>query len=213
MRRATPVTSEHLAELERTLRWHFPRLHRELLPGHPFSDSHLAVAGHLRVLLCDHKYPQVLLTYARARGIPLTVYAPNIGQPPKGGQILVAWSAKVASWDPVPDFGFLPVDAETYLNRPIGVVQYDPKMPSKAFTPREIINWVANTEGVSHFNYTGAKSPVHRKFRGVPEDGVAVPDAHLRNMLNQIGVWALQAIEHVVPREPPLVYAQSPAGD
>jgi len=199
MPRTTPVTSERQAELERTLRWHFPRLHRELLPGNPFPEPHLAVAGHLRVLLCDHKYPPVLLTYAKARGIPLVVYAPSIKPSTKGGRILAAWSAHVASWEPVPDSGLLPIDAEAYLTRPIGVI-----MPSNAYTPREIITWVANTEGVTHFNYTERKSPVHRKLTDVPE--------HLRGMLIQIGVWTLQAIEHVVPKETPLVYAQSPAG-
>ena len=207
MAKVKPVSLEEQTELERTLRWHFPRLHRELLRDHPFPDSHLAVAGHLRVLLCDHKYPPVLLTYARAKGIALTVYAPDIGHPPKKGQILTAWSACVASWTPVPDFCCVPTDAEAYLNHAIGVVQYDPAVPSKAYTPREIINWVANTEGVSHFNYTGAKNPVHRKLSGLSDVDATATDTHLRNILNQIGVWTLHAIDSVVPKEPPLVYA------
>ena len=209
MRKAKLISADQLVELERTLRWHFPRLHRELQRDHPFPDSHLAVAGHLRVLLCDHKYPPVLLTYARAKGIPLTVYAPDIGQPSKQGQILTAWSAYVASWESVPNFCFVPVDAETYLNRAIGVVQYGPSLPSKPYTPREIINWVANTEGVSHFNYTGAKTPVHRKLSGVSDADPTATDAHLRNILNQVGIWALHAIDYVVPKEPPLVYGHS----
>ena len=199
---------EQQAQLERTLRWHFPRLHRELLRDQPFPDSHLAVAGHLRVLLCDHKYPPVLLTYAKAKGISLTVYAPDIGHPPQRGQILTAWSSYVASWTPVPDFCFTPIEAEAYLNRAIGVVQYDPKMPSKPYTPREIINWVANTEGVSHFNYMVAKNPVHRKLSGHADPDPTATDAHLRNILNQVGVWALHAIDSVVPKDPPLFYGQ-----
>ena len=194
------------------MRWHFPRLHRELLAGNPFPEPHLAVAGHLRVLLCDHKYPPVLSTYAKARGIPLIVYAPSIGQPSKNAKTLVAWSAQIASWEPLPERRFVPIDIETYLDRSIGVVQYDQTLPSKSFTPREIITWVANTEGVTHFNYSAAKKPVHRKLRGVPAADVAAADNHLRNMLCQIGVWTLQAIDHVVPKEPPLVYAQQRVG-
>lgn len=120
---------------------------------------------------------------------------------------MVAWSAQVASWDPVPDFGFVPLDPEEYLDHSIGVVQYEVGKPSKAFTPRELINWVANTEGVSHFNYTEAKSPVHRRLLGTLVGGSeAFDDAHVRSMLVQIGVWTLHAIAHVAPSEPPLVY-------
>jgi hypothetical protein len=204
-----PITAEELDQLERTLRWHFPRLHRELLEGPgAFPDAHLAIAGHLRVLLCDHKYPPVLIEYAKARGIDLTVYAPPIADSNKKATILVAWSALIASWEPVPDFGFVAVDVERYLNSPIGVIQYDIDAPSKAYTPRQVINWVANTEGVSHFNYHDKKDPVHRRLKGsIEQDGVTMPDPELRKVLRQIGIWTLQAIDRVVPKELPLIYS------
>jgi hypothetical protein len=208
------VTAEELAELERTLRWHFSRLHRELLEGpSALPDSHLAIAGHLRVLLCDHKYPPVLLTYARARGISLVVHTPRLPVSSGKSKVLVAWAALIASWEPVPDFKFVPVEAETYLNTLIGVVQYDVNAPSKAYTPREVINWVANTEGVSHFNFNRDKSPVHRKLKGlIDQEGVAMSDSELRKTLRQIGVWTLHAINHVVPPEPPLIYGVPSSG-
>ncbi|HTN73296.1 MAG TPA: hypothetical protein VMO00_19605 [Methylomirabilota bacterium] len=147
------VTADELPQLERTLRWHFPRLRRELLEGpDAFPDSHLAVAGYLRVLLCDHKYPCVLLRYASAHGKRLLVYTPPIPTSSKKSTVLVAWSALIASWEPVPDFKFVPIELETYLDTPIGVVQCDVNAPNQAYTPRELINWVANTEGVGHFN-------------------------------------------------------------
>ena len=112
-----------LAELERTLRWHFPRLHRELIDGpRAFPDPHLAIAGHLRVLLCDHKYPPVLLTFAKACGKDLVVYGcrPKRSQP--GATILVAWSAIVASWTPSPEDWLEPYSAEEFMSTPIGVI-------------------------------------------------------------------------------------------
>src|SRR2546423_563420 len=90
-------------ELERTLRWHFPRLHRELVDRpRAFPEPHLAIAGHLRVLLCDHKYPPVLFAFAKACGKDLVLYGCRPKRPEPGATILVAWSAVVASWTPLP---------------------------------------------------------------------------------------------------------------
>jgi len=195
-------------QLERTLRWHFPRLHRELVDGpRAFPDSHLAIAGHLRVLLCDHKYPPVLLAYAKACGRNLVVYGRPAKQSQPGAKILVAWSSVVASWTPLPEFGLVPIAVEEYMDASIGVIQYDVNKPSTAYSPREIINWVANTEGVSHFNYDMRKKPVHQRLKGLLDLGAgAGDDKHLRAILHQIGVWTLHAIDDVVPKEPPLIY-------
>ena len=93
------------------------------------------------------------------------------------------------------------------MDTPIGVIQYDLSKPSAAYTPREIINWVANTEGVSHFNYDKRKKPVHQRLKGLLDLGAgAGDDKHLRAILHQLGTWTLHAIDHVVPKEPPLVY-------
>jgi hypothetical protein len=151
-----------------------------------------------------------LIEYARARQIDLTVYAPPIANDNKKATTLVAWSALIASWEPVPDFGYVAVDAEHYLDSPIGVIQYDIGAPSKAYTPRQVINWVANTEGVSHFNFHDKKDPVHRRLlASFEKDGVMMPDSEVRKVLRQIGVWTLHAIDHVVPSEPPLIFGKS----
>jgi hypothetical protein len=159
------------------------------------------------VLLCDHKYSPVLLAYAEAGGTNLIVYGRPLRPSEPGAQILVAWSAVVASWTPLPEFGLVPIAAEEYMDMPIGVIQYDVNKRSSAYTPREIINWVANTEGVSHFNYDSRKKPVHQRLKGLLNLGTGVgDDKHLRAVLHQIGVWTLHAIDHVVPKEPPLIY-------
>jgi hypothetical protein len=206
MPRRRVITADELAQLERTLRWHFPRLHRETAedPG-ALPDSHLAIAGHLRVLLCDHKYPPVLIEYAKARGIDLIVYASPIITSNKKRTVHIAWSSLIASWEPVPDRPCVAVDVESFLNSPIGVIQHDINTPSEAYTPRDVIQWVANTEGVSHFNYNDRKHSVHMKLKGSTlKGGVTIPDSELRKVLQQIGVWTLCAIEHVMPSEPPL---------
>jgi hypothetical protein len=152
----------------------------------------------------------VLIEYARARGIGLTVYAPPIGTSNKRATTLVAWSASIASWQPVPNFGHIALDAERYLDSPIGVIQYDVGAPSKAYTPRQVITWVANTEGVSHFNFNDKKNPIHRRLMAsFKKDGVMIADSELRKVLHQIGVWTLYAIDHVVPSEPPLIFGKS----
>ena len=190
------------------MRWHFPRLHRELVDGpRAFPDPHLAIAGHLRVLLCDHKYPPVLFAYAKLRETDLVVYARPAEPSAPCAKILVAWSSVVASWTPLPEFGLVPIAAETYMDTPIGVIQYDVNKPSSPYTPREVINWVANTEGVSHFNDDSRKKPVHQRLKGLLDIGAGVgDDKHLRAILHQIGVWTLHAIDLVVPSEPPLIY-------
>jgi hypothetical protein len=149
----------------------------------------------------------VLLTYAKTRGTNLIVYGRPARQSEAGAKILVAWSSVVASWTPLPEFGLVQIAAEEYMDAPIGVIQYDVNEPSRAYTPREIINWVANTEGVSHFNYDSRKKPVHQRLKGLLDLGTGIgDDKHLRAILHQIGVWALHAIDHVVPKEPPLIY-------
>ena len=55
-----------------------------------------------------NKYPPVLLAYAKARDIPFMVYAPPIGAADRKSTILGAWSDLIASWEPVPDFKFVP---------------------------------------------------------------------------------------------------------
>ena len=141
------------------------------------------------------------------------MYAPPIPNSNKKATTLVAWSALIASWEPVPDFGYVAVDAEHYLDSPIGVIQYDIGAPSKAYTPRQVINWVANTEGVSHFNFHDNKDPVHRRLlASFEKDGVMISDSELRKVLRQIGVWTLHAIDHVVPSEPPLIFGKSVNG-
>lgn len=199
-------TLDEIAQLERTLRWHFPRLLRELEEG-PGSlpDPHLAIAGHLRVLLCDRKYPPVLIAYARARAIDLIVYAPRVRPTTKNARILVSWSALIASWEPV--VGSAAVKIERYLDTPIGVVQYDERIAHGApYTPCDVINWVANTEGVSHFNYDNTKHRVHRRLKAsaVQPNAVTIADVEIRRILRQIGIWTLQAIDHVVPKTPAL---------
>jgi len=93
------------------------------------------------------------------------------------------------------------------MDTPIGVIQYDVNKPSSPYTPREVINWVANTEGVSHFNYDSRKKAEHQRLKGLLDLGAgAGDDKHLRAILHQIGVWTLHAIDQVVPSEPPLIY-------
>ena len=160
----------------------------------------LGKAGHVRTV-------PIPLAYAKACGRNLVVYGRPAKQSQPGAEVLVAWSSVVASWTPLPEFRLVPIAVEDYMDASIGVLQYDVNKPSTAYSPREIINWVANTEGVSHFNYDMRKKPVHQRLKGLLDLGAgAGDDKHLRAILHQIGVWTLHAIDDVVPKEPPLIY-------
>jgi hypothetical protein len=93
----------------------------------------------------------MLLTYAKDRDITLRVWGPR---PPGSGlttKLLFGWNALVASWQPV-SAGF-EMSIEEYLDTGVAVTTLPGEQAGRAYSPRQIIKWVANKEGGAHFSF------------------------------------------------------------
>jgi hypothetical protein len=99
-------------------------------------------------MLCDAAWP-TLLTLAIDQNIDLRVWGPfpvaAIDSPPP----MFCFNALIASAEP--EWGAYEMSAAEYLDAPIGAVLVKPQGPTW-YTPRQLIKWVANKEGPSHFD-------------------------------------------------------------
>jgi hypothetical protein len=146
-----PLTESQLAELGKALHRHLIVLDAMLRSDDRWVlDLHIPIATQLRVLLCDADFP-MLLTYAKDRDITLRVWGPR---PPGSGlttKLLFGWNALVASWQPV-SAGF-EMSIEEYLDTGVAVTTLPGEQAGRAYSPRQIIKWVANKEGGAHFSF------------------------------------------------------------
>lgn len=213
---ATPISAAHLARLDGALRRHLMLLRKLLLDEErDAADLHLQVAGQLRVLLCDADVP-ILLAYAAAKGLSLRIWGPN---PPgfDARRVLFQMTALVASAHPVPESYEMTI--ETYLDTVVGVValpvQVGSVPQSIAYTPRQLIKWVANKEGVAHLDLnppagltaiqgaiTTAGSVSLVGGDGSRIDFGATDQFLVRSSILQIAQWAERAIEAVLHADP-----------
>jgi hypothetical protein len=187
----TIVLSEAQAlELSKVVHRHAIQLEK-LLDAEEFwtHDLHVPVATQLRVLLCDKDLPGLLIL-AKHRGISLRVWGPK---PPGSGlrtQALFHWSALVASW--TPDGGGHEMSIEEYLDTGVAVIPINNE--GRAFSPRQLIKWVANKEGGAHFSFD--KPATFNALRGSEFiSGDAAIDSFLvKQIVYFIGIWTHTAI-------------------
>jgi hypothetical protein len=149
------LAPDQIPRLERALRMHAHQLKSALTdPARDIAELHLAMAGHLRALLCDAELP-VLLVFAEYKRTPLWVWGPYPADfhPPEGVSVF-SWSALVASSQPV--WGGHQMRMEQYLDTPLGATTFssDGGRTSQTtwYTPRQVIKWVANKDGGAHFD-------------------------------------------------------------
>jgi hypothetical protein len=191
-----------LAQLAHAVHRHAVQL--ELLLGADdfwTHDLHVPVATQLRVLLCDRDLP-ILLTFAGEKHIPLRIWGPR---PPGSGlntQLLLSWSASVASW--MPDTGGYEMSIEEYLDTGVAVIPVGQE--GRAFSPRQIIKWVANKEGGAHFSFDKpATLEALKQSRWQSGDSV-VESFQAKQVLQALGHWthtAIGACLGIVPAQRP----------
>jgi len=212
MQQRPSLSAEHVARLEAALRRHLLLIRKQLADRErDTADLHFQIAGQLRVLLCDPKLP-ILLTYAEHKQLPLRIWGPNPAgfRGPQSG-FGFEFNALLASAQPVAD-GY-EMSIEEYLDTAIGGMtvrkQGDDGPPRSVwYTPRQLIKWVANKEGVAHLELDPHASltavqtgivvsgtvTVERGSEQVLSFG-ATDQFTVRSALLQIAVWTVQATD------------------
>lgn len=188
-----PVLREHLSLLEYSLQ--HPSLYH--------SPQYKVVAGQLRVLLCDAVCP-LLLRFAEYRNIPLYVWAPPsiLKELEKG--LTLSLNYDVAKWTPN-DMPMVKRKITDYLdcvigNEPICDGQGAIGAP---YSPRNLIKWVANKEGICHYDFKKPKVLQSLQKWMLNSNGQSSDAAIIRNHIIAIGIWCARAIRELLelPKE------------
>ena len=195
---------EEVQELERTLREQRLLLLDHLHPREPQHAHHYrAVAVSLRLLLCDSNNP-VLLTYAKHKGVALTLFGPA-QIPPRLRAALAQDVCMIAASDqPFP--GCDRYTLAEFLEIPVGVVpagDFSSPSPGKAYSPRTLIKWIADKTGGAHLDFkkpNGLKM-VLQTTAEVPGFGI-IEEALPRMLISQLGLWTVKAIEDMLKASP-----------
>ncbi len=195
------MTEDELDELRAALVRHRRWLMKCLGdPERETTDLHLQIAGQLRVLLCDADLP-ILLRYAECQDIKLCVWTNRPANEPVEADLLFSFNALIASWQPVKDAYEMPI--QDFLDTPIGVASIptpDGLGAGSGYTPRQVIKWVANKEGVAHLNLDKPTTLRSLKASTYRSGGKVVEGVEVRRIIYQIASWCLHAINHMLPR-------------
>lgn len=117
------------------------------------ENLHLALAGVLRSMLCNDKWP-TLLIMGNELSVEMRVWGPYPPSAIEARPPSFAFNALTVSVEPTLDA--YEMSAEAYLDAPIGAVPVmapgEPRTRSTWYTPRQLIKWAANKEGPSHFD-------------------------------------------------------------
>lgn len=184
------LSDSQLAELATVLHRHALQLEHWLDAEDFYAhDYHVPVATQLRTLLCDRTLP-VLLTFAEARGIALRIWGPRPAGSRVNPQILVAWKALAASWFPVANGHEMPIGV--YLDTELAVIPVGTE--GRAFTPRQIIKWVANKEGGAHFSFDRPATLEALRATEWRSGDTVVASFQAKQVLEAIGHWTHTAI-------------------
>lgn len=200
---------------ERTLNRNRVWLHHLLnLPSRREEEYHLLVAARLRVLLCNRSDGPALLDYADLLNLAdqLTIWGPTGSDhperafPPRHGR----WTSDGYAARDVEPVSY-PIDG--YLNKPVGwwYPERDWKQVDQ-YTPRNLINWAANSEAVHHIPASADKV---QRLRGVrraivpfnvdPKEARGRGEDYIAKDLFALGEWTVAALDQLLadPEEPP----------
>ena len=163
-------------------------------------DLHLPIAGILRVMLCDADTP-VLLVFAREQGVPLRVWAASPALKPFHTDLLFAFHALICSWDSVADGHEMSI--EDFLDTPVGVASIatpDGMGAGSPYTPRQVIKWAANKEGVTHFDLDKPATLESLKASTYTRGEVTTAEMELRRVIYAVAEWTHRAVTEVMNR-------------
>ena len=151
----------------------------------------------LRVLLCDADIP-ILLNYANEKETKLKVWAPvPLPESLKDGLVFLM-NLNIASWTPF--FRSRQMLIKDYLDTEIGYSLSLNSQDAKPYTPKQVIKWVANKEGIAHLDFKKPQTLLGLKAWKWNRDGEPHDDGLVRKIILQIGSWSHAAISHVLTK-------------
>lgn len=176
-------------------------------PNRDSKDLHYIIAGQLRILLCDSDVP-VLIHYAKEHNIELKVWGPfPVGFTFNSAKAVFSFNALVASY--FLEFDAYEMSISDYLDNVIGAVPRIDKTSNTvngtiSYTPRQLIKWISNKDGVTHLELSPMQSLESVKtaisVEGIVEGFTRADNFILRNSIIQIGVWANEAIKDILSK-------------
>jgi hypothetical protein len=174
---------------------HLRRVHKLLAkfledPEFYAHDLYVPMAGDLRLLLCDRKHP-VLIEAAEAQGMSLRVWGPYPPGQRDLSDTLLTWTTKYAGSKEYDNSYIMTI--QEYLDTPIGVA-----MLGIAYTPGDIIRWVANKEGAAHLDMRKPSGLMALRDTVLLRDGQRIHSSVLRDVIADLTLWCIDAIDDVM---------------
>lgn len=191
------MKKDEITELERALTAHQSFL-GEFLNRNDINESphYLLIASQLRVLLTDERYVPILLQYAKAKGVELSVWAPMALPASLRDKLVFNMNLNVASWTPF--FRSRQMLIEEFLDTEIGHALSLSSQDARPYTPRQVIKWVANKEGVTHLDFSKPQTLLGLQAWKWNSGGETYDDGLVRKIILQIGAWSYSAIDEVL---------------
>jgi hypothetical protein len=189
------MLASELTEIERVLRHHQEWIledYEKAKDNH--SSAYLRLAGYLRILLVDGDLP-VLLHYAKQKGKVLYAYVEDSDLRPFEGKALLLWSGFVISW--TPEQASKRITIEEFLGRGIGLYS-DEQGLARIYTPRQLIKYTANKEGVAHLDLKKPRALEQLKLMTMVGPRGTSDSQEIRHALRAIAGWTYNAIRHVL---------------
>ncbi|MCP5516381.1 MAG: hypothetical protein H7A45_03885 [Verrucomicrobiales bacterium] len=189
------MTPKHIAELERVLRTHREWIAEEYEKSkNRHTTAYLKLAGYLRILLVDNDMP-VLLRFAEERGKTLHAYVSEVDLRSLEGKPMWGWFGFVVSW--TPERESVRVTAEEFLDRAIGLYS-DCAGLACTYTPRQLIKYTANKEGVAHLDLTKPRALLEMKLMTIADQDGSSDSQEIKHAIRAIAAWTYNAIGFVL---------------
>ena len=158
------------------------------------SSAYLRLAGYLRVLLVDDDLP-VLLRCAKEKSKMLYAYVEDSDLRTLEGKAVWLWSGFVISW--TPEQGSKRITIEEFLDRAIGLYS-DEQGLARIYTPKQLIKYTANKEGVAHLDLKKPTALEQMKLTTISDGRRTSDSQEIRHAIRAIAGWTYNAIGYVL---------------
>jgi hypothetical protein len=189
------MIASELTEMERVLRNHQEWIlddYEKARDNH--SSAYLKLAGYLRILLVDGDLP-VLLRRAKEKGKVLYAYVEDSDLRTLEGKATWVWSGFVIS--STPEQGSKRITIEEFLDRAIGLYS-DEQGLARSYTPRQLIKYAANKEGVAHLDLKKPRALEQMKLMTISDGRRTSDSQEIRHAVRAIAGWTYNAISYVL---------------
>jgi hypothetical protein len=189
------MIASELTEIERVLRNHQQWILEDYEKAKDkHSSAYLKLAGYLRILLVDDDLP-VLLRCAKEKGKVLYAYVSDLDLGTLEGKALVGWSGFVISW--TPEGKSKRITIEEFLDRAIGLYS-DERGLACTYTPKQLIKYTANKEGVAHLSLKKPRALEQMKLMTIFDDRGTSDSQEIKHAVRAIAAWTYNAIGYVL---------------